>query len=192
MDIFQNQYSILNAVFRSVPLTLPIIVFIVYYLTQNIQIFNLFIGTLVINFICVNLFKKLCLILLDIFNITTDGLPILGRFSRPDNCINCGVHYVSETHYSYTSGMPSGHSMLMSFVCVYLYYYINNTYIIKNHNKKNTNNKSLLLFLILFLITIYMMYTRVLMGCHTIQQTIVGSIIGAILGHYYYKYFSKC
>ena len=38
------------------------------------------------------------------------------------------------------------------------------------------------------MISIYMAYTRVLMNCHTVQQTIIGSIIGYILGYYYYFY----
>ena len=37
------------------------------------------------------------------------------------------------------------------------------------------------------LFTFYTMYTRILFGCHTFQQTIVGSIIGSVYGYYYYK-----
>ena len=49
--------------------------------------------------------------------------------------------------------------------------------------KKNNTN----LFTICLLFTFYTMYTRILSGCHTLQQTIIGCIISTIYGYYYYN-----
>ena len=35
------------------------------------------------------------------------------------------------------------------------------------------------------------MYSRVLMNCHTIQQTILGAFIGSIFGYYFYIYINN-
>ena len=77
--------------------------------------------------------------------------------------------------------MPSGHSMLMAFVCVFLYYYIVDFYNIKNEKR---------IYLLMFgvVLILYMMYSRVLMNAHTIQQTIIGSLIGSVFAYYYYNY----
>ena len=80
--------------------------------------------------------------------------------------------------------MPSGHSMLTAFVCVFLYYYIIDFYNIKDEYK-------IYVLSICLFITLYMMYTRVLMNAHTIQQTIVGSLIGYFLAYYYYIYIKN-
>ena len=77
--------------------------------------------------------------------------------------------------------MPSGHSILAGYISIYMYYYLINKYKIE---KKNHNY--ILIFSILF--TFYTMYTRILFGCHTIQQTILGAAIGVFIGHYYYFY----
>lgn len=185
MNIFQNQFSVLNSIFRSVPLTLPIFIFIHYYFYKNIYIFYLFCGTLIINLL-VPLSKKLCIplgkYLSKIYN--TEDLPFIGRFSRPLGASNCGCFYISPDNYATTSGMPSGHCMLTTFTCVYLYYYIIAEYKISKQTK-------FILFCLLLGISIYMAYTRVLMNCHTIQQTILGSFIGAILGYFYYSHIKK-
>ena len=186
MNIFQNQYSLLNSIFRSVPLTLPTCIFIYYYLYRNIQIFYLFCGTLIINFLCIPiskyLFIKLDNYLSTIYNITE--YPFIGRFKRPDNAINTGCFYISDTNYTTTSGMPSGHCMLTAFTCMYLYYYLIYDY-------KTPKNNQNILIIILTIIIIYMAYTRVLMNCHTIQQTILGSFMGLLFGHFYYFYIKN-
>ena len=183
MNIFQNQYSLLNSVFRSVPFTLPILIIIHYYFYKNIYIFYLFCGTIIINYLCVPLLKKLCIplgnYLSHIYN--TEDLPFIGRFTRPIGATNTGCFYISDTNYTSTSGMPSGHCMLTTFTCVYLYYYIIDEYKISKQNKP-------ILFCLMLGISIYMAYTRILMNCHTIQQTIIGSFIGFILAYYYYFY----
>ena len=80
--------------------------------------------------------------------------------------------------------MPSGHCMLTAFTCMYLYYYLIYDYKIPKNNQN-------ILIIILLIIIIYMAYTRVLMNCHTIQQTIIGTVLGIILGHIYFFYIKK-
>ena len=68
----------------------------------------------------------------------------------------------------------------------------------KNYIKKSKTDfynikeehKVYVLSIFLFL-TLYMMYSRVLMNAHTIQQTIVGSLIGYFLAYYYYIYIKN-
>ena len=174
MNIFQNQYSLLNSIFRSVPLSLPTFIFIYYYLYKNTQIFYLFCGTLIINFLCIPiskyLFIKLDNYLSTIYNIIE--YPFIGRFKRPDNAINTGCFYISDTNYTTTSGMLVDIVCLSAFTCMYLYYYLIYDYKIP----KNQN----ILIIIFLIIIIYMAYTRVLMNCHTIQQTILGSFMGLL------------
>ena len=81
--------------------------------------------------------------------------------------------------------MPSGHCMLTSFTCIYIYYFI-----IEHYNL--SKNQNFCLFILMLLITIYIgFYTRVLMNCHTIQQTIIGTVLGIILGHIYFFLYKK-
>jgi len=65
-----------------------------------------------------------------------------------------------------------------------LYYYLIYDYKIPKNNQN-------ILIIILSIIIIYMAYTRVLMNCHTIQQTILGSFMGLLFGHFYYFYIKK-
>ena len=77
--------------------------------------------------------------------------------------------------------MPSGHSILSGFIAVFMY-----NFIIDNYNIKSKYKPFLLFLSMLFIL--YTMYSRVLMNCHTIQQTIFGAIIGSVCGYYYYIY----
>ena len=186
MNIITNEHSLLNAMFRSVPLTVPILLFIIYMYTYNPVLLHLIIGQFVIQ-LSVPIFKNYLAYPIGIYltNICkTEDIPIIGRFKRPIGAKNTGCFYVSDDNYSFTQGMPSGHSMIMAFVSVFLYYYLVDLYKFNNTYKNY-------LFLICMLFILYMMYTRVLMNAHTLQQTIIGSIIGSILAYYYYIYIKN-
>ena len=81
--------------------------------------------------------------------------------------------------------MPSGHSLLAGYISTVLYYYLINKYNIKKKSKKNY------ILMLCLIFTFYTMHTRILFGCHTFQQTVIGTIIGMIYGHYYYKISHK-
>lgn len=183
MNIFLNQHSFLNAIFRSYPCTLPIMLIIIYIFNKNKYIIALCVGHYLVQLsvpICKDVIAyPIGKYLSKKYNI--DDFPIIGRFRRPNGAINCGCFYVSEDNISSSEGMPSGHSMLASFASIFIYYYFVNEYNV-------TGEIKFLVCMIFAIFTIYMMYSRVLMNCHTIQQTIIGAFIGLVMGHYYYYY----
>jgi membrane-associated phospholipid phosphatase len=165
---------------------MPIILIALYFFTRNIFIYYLIIGWS-ICFVSIIPLKDI------IFKLSGKYLsniypsidfPIIGRFKRPEGATNCDCFYVSPDNYSFTEGMPSGHSILSGFVAIFMY-----NFIIDNYNIKS-EYKPILLFLTLFFI-LYTMYSRVLMNCHTIQQTIFGAFIGSICGYYFYLYINN-
>tara|TARA_B110001452_G_scaffold38039_1_gene29092 strand:- start:142 stop:744 length:603 start_codon:yes stop_codon:yes gene_type:complete len=187
MNLFQNEHSLLNAFFRSAPCTIPLILFVIYFSTRNIFIFYLILGWFTMDYIVVNslkniIFKPLGNYLSNIYG--SDDFPIIGRFKRPLGATNCGCFYVGPDNYALSQGMPSGHSILSGFVAVFMY-----NFIIDNYNIKS-EYKPIVLFLSLVFI-LYTMYSRVLMNCHTIQQTIFGAFIGSICGYYFYLYINN-
>lgn len=187
MHLFQNEHSILNAFFRSTPCTIPLILFSIYFSTKNIFIFYLILGwffmdRIVVNFLKNIIFKPFGNYLSNFYQ--SDDFPIIGRFKRPIGANNCGSFYVGPNNYAISEGMPSGHSILSGFVAVFMY-----NFIIEHYNIKS-EYKPIILFLTVFFI-LYTMYSRVLMNCHTIQQTIVGAFIGSIFGYYFYIYINN-
>jgi len=186
MNIFTDEFSIINTFFRSIPCTAPFLLLIVYLITRNVFVLYLFIGHFAIQILTGILKDVVCLpigkYLSNIYN--TVDIPIIGRFKRPVNAKNTGCFYINENNYSNTEGMPSGHSMLAGFMGIFLYYHIIDYYKVLPQNKQYV-------FILVSIFIVYMMYTRVLMNCHTLQQTIVGAIIGILLGHYYYFYIKN-
>lgn len=173
----------LNELFRTIPITIPIFTSICYLIKRDNFILLFTIAFLSLSLVFTHILKFLFTyfkFIFDYFNAKS----ILGNFSRPEGAKNCGNYYVSETNYSTTSGMPSGHSLLAGFFSVFMYYYLIEKYKIE---KKNHDT----LFLICICFTFYTMYTRVHFGCHTIQQTIIGTLFGMILGKYYFLLSKK-
>ena len=184
MELITNEHSILNAFFRSIPCTMPFILFAIYFFTKNTLIFYLILGWFILGyggtyFLKDIFFKPIGNYLSNIYQ--SNNFPIIGRFKRPEGATNCGCFYVKPDEFSFSQGMPSGHSILSSFVAVFMYNFIIDNYKIK------CKYKPIILFLSASFI-LYTMYSRVLMNCHTIQQTIFGAIIGSICGYYYYLY----
>ena len=187
MDLFQNEHSLLNSFFRSTPCTIPIILIVIYIFTKNIFIYYLIIGWFLISLVIIMPLKEIIFKLPGkyLYNIfQTDDFPLIGRFKRPEGASNCDCFYVGPDNYALSQGMPSGHSILSGFVAVFMY-----NFIIDNYNIKS-EYKPIVLFLSLFFI-LYTMYSRVLMNCHTIQQTIFGAFIGSICGYYFYLYINN-
>ena len=61
------------------------------------------------------------------------------------------------------------------------------------NNIKNDNKKLIIIIgcLLLACFTLFVMYSRVLFKCHTIEQTIIGSLIGICLALILFKYKNK-
>ena len=173
--------NIINELFRALPLLSFIIFGIIYFITKDLNIYNIFIGTLLVNviiYILKNFIFKYIEFFLSYYNFNNIK-SILGTFDRPFGAKNCSNFYENETNFSYTKGMPSGHCILAGYISIYMYHYILNKYKIDK-----TKHNYILILCILF--TFYTMHTRILFGCHTLEQTIIGAIIGIILGHYHY------
>ncbi len=119
--------------------------------------------------------------------LKVDSLPILGKGIRPKGAINCGSMPTlkSYTRLSKSFGMPSGHSQTVWFLFGFGLLYLikkfrNNTLSFKN---QTLNIILFIVSIILFLgISIYISSTRILKGCHTLQQVVLGGLIGFILG----------
>lgn len=94
---------------------------------------------------------------------------IFGKGTRPDGAINCGIFredffdssVVPKLATSY--GFPSGHAQSSGFFATFIH-------------EKFKNNP--LIYYPLMLYSLYIPYTRLKLGCHTIQQVIVGYIYG--------------
>lgn len=179
--------SIINEIFRALPLIGPIFLFLFYFCKNDLILLYILIGSILIifiNFIMKDIIFKYIESIINYYNLNKIQ-NILGIFDRPNNAKNCGIFYVNEENLSYERGMPSGHSLLAGYIGIVLYYYLIDKYKIKKKEEQN----NLLIICLLFIF--YTMYTRILFGCHTFQQTIIGCIIGIIYGHYYYKFSYK-
>ena len=150
------------------------ILYFLYYLTFDIEFLIFCIG-FYINFELNNILKYN--IFLKIFE--KNNIPLLGKGTRPNGAKNCCAFKPCDTiypKYPKSYGMPSGHSQSIAyFSSILIMYLLNNNYI--------NNISKYFLSSILIFFTIFVMYTRVLFKCHTIQQTIIGAIIGAIIGY---------
>jgi membrane-associated phospholipid phosphatase len=94
--------------------------------------------------------------------------PFFGSGLRPPGAKNCGL-WSGEGELSY--GMPSGHSQLITFFLT--------SQLLDNSLTWQTKN-------ILILLSLYLLYTRVELGCHTWQQVIVGALFG-ILSYFLFE-----
>jgi len=103
-------------------------------------------------------------------------LPFFGKSERPSDAKNCGI--IPGMKYP-SSGMPSGHSQFAAFFSIYSILVINDLPIIDTI--KNT------FAVILIVIAFWIMYSRLLHKCHTLQQVIFGGLLGCIFGVIAYK-----
>ena len=87
--------------------------------------------------------------------------PIIGRGARPPGAMNCG--FISTGKRSNSYGMPSGHTQLISY---FLSYELLNS------------DENILYKILLTMVCIYMVISRIRLGCHTNQQVIMGSLFG--------------
>lgn len=114
----------------------------------------------------------------------TKTLPILGRGIRPDGAKYCGS-FIFEDNLSGVSrsyGMPSGHSVIAFTIAMFWSLYIMD---------RQSGNKKWLSVVLLNICCVIMALSRVYLGCHTIQQVIVGSLLGLLFGFVGYKIYSK-
>ena len=159
---------IIDFYLRGFPIINPLIL-LVYGLIYNKKYFikYIFLAT-IIDLISVKSLKYMTKQLYNFLDVET--LPILGLGRRPDGAISCGLYKDNKPSDSF--GMPSGHALFCGFSFVYWYYYL-----CENSQSKY---KKIIIF-ILFIINCLLALSRVYLGCHTIEQVIVGFIIGSFI-----------
>ena len=115
-------------------------------------------------------------------NIMKDKtLPILGRGLRPEGAKNCGPfrdNFFNKriaTKLAESYGFPSGHSQSAGFFMTFIFVHF---------------NKNPIILFISLVYSLYIPYTRVKLGCHTIEQTIFGYLFG-ILTYYLFEYIDN-
>ena len=105
--------------------------------------------------------------------------PILGYGKRPKGAKNCGIIAKSPPVIPKSYGMPSGHASTALFFSTYLI-----RYLLDGNFSKNIE---IIGILILTLIAFGIMYSRVYLKCHTVQQVILGGLLGTTFGSMYYN-----
>ena len=116
-----------------------------------------------------------------------NDIPLLGKGIRPNgakNCCNFAPCNPLKPKYPNSYGMPSGHSQSVA-------YFSTLSIMLLLDNKKNSNAINIVCISILLCLTLFIMYSRILFKCHTLEQTLIGALIGIIIGLLLYKYKDK-
>lgn len=161
---------------RAWPIIIIIGPFLSFFLTNNIE-FLLLSVTLALSdafnhFLKYSIFKPL---------LGDEKYPIIGSGARPKEAKNCGL-FTTKTGKNHPGsyGMPSGHSQSAVFF---------STYVINQILKSSMNTTLKYSGVGIFIaIALAIMYSRVYLKCHTVQQVIAGGFIGYILGTNYFKH----
>ena len=109
----------------------------------------------------------------------TKKYPIIGTGKRPKGAKDCGLFLTKKDKIPHSYGMPSGHSQTALFFSVYAIHEILNSSM--NQLTKMTG------IILLISIGLGIMYSRIYLKCHTIQQVIIGGLLGSVLGTLYYN-----
>tara|TARA_Y100000389_G_scaffold69001_1_gene65542 strand:- start:3255 stop:3872 length:618 start_codon:yes stop_codon:yes gene_type:complete len=116
-----------------------------------------------------------------------NNIPLLGKGIRPNgakNCCNFAPCNPLKPKFPNSYGMPSGHSQSVA-------YFSSLGIMFLLDNKKNSNIINILCISLLVCLTLFIMYSRILFKCHTLEQTLIGALIGIIIGLLLYKYKEK-
>jgi len=156
------------------------ILYFSYFFTLNIDFLIFFIGLFLNHklnsFLKYNVFSQL---------FGKQDIPLIGKGIRPKGAKNCCSFKPCNPIYPKSYGMPSGHSQSAGFFST-----LGVMFLLENNNK---NNNFITIFgSFIFIITmLFVMYSRVLIKCHTIEQTIMGSLIGILVAFLLFKYKNK-
>ena len=116
-----------------------------------------------------------------------NNIPLLGKGIRPNgakNCCNFAPCNPLKPKFPNSYGMPSGHSQSVAYFSLLGIMFLLD-------NKKNSNIITILCISLLVCLTLFIMYSRILFKCHTLEQTLIGALIGIIIGLLLYKYKEK-
>ena len=159
-----------------------LILYFGYFFTNNIDflIFSLgFILNYELNYLLkYGIFSKI---------FGKNNIPLLGKGIRPNgakNCCNFAPCNPLKPKFPNSYGMPSGHSQSVAYFSSLGIFFLLD-------NKKNSNIINILCISLLVCLTMFIMYSRILFKCHTLEQTLIGALIGIMVGLLLYKYKDK-
>ena len=163
------------AVARAYPLLTSSSSFLSYFLVGNIELLMLTAAILLNDAFNHFLKNVVCRPLMG-----NKKLPIFGYGIRPKGAKYCGLFIKPNSNGIPTSyGMPSGHSQNAIFF---------STYVILNLINGKFKYLTKVYGTIFFtLVGLGIMYSRVYLKCHTVEQVIVGGVIGGVLAALYFK-----
>ena len=175
--IFDTIISIL----RASPALSFIIAFVLFAFTQmDMYLFLvvlIFLSEMLNNLLKQFVFKPL---------MKNNKWPILGYGRRPLNSKNSSQFGdINKPPHKYSYGMPSGHSQTALLFATFIILMITDY-----HSTNLSNYTQYILISSLVVFTVSILWSRLYLNCHTIQQVTLGSIIGGIIGYYGY-YFIK-
>ena len=134
-------------------------------------------GEFVNKFLKHNIFKPI---------MKNKNWPIIGYGTRPNDSKNSSQFGdINKPPNKGSYGMPSGHSQTTVTFAVFLILTVLNYH---SELSENTQNY-IILFTIFF--TLSVLWSRLYLKCHTIQQVLIGSIFGVVIGYYGYIYGNK-
>ena len=156
------------------------ILYFSYFFTLNIDFLIFFIGLFLNHklnsFLKYNVFSQL---------FGKQDIPLIGKGIRPKGAKNCCSFKPCNPIYPKSYGMPSGHSQSAGFFSTL------GVMILLENNNKNNNFITIFGSFIFIITMLFVMYSRVLIKCHTIEQTIMGSLIGILVAFLLFKYKNK-
>jgi len=162
----------LNRTSNIILFTITLILSYIYNLSLTYSI-EQFYGVAILNYFFKHqIFKRI---------MKDNTYPIIGRGLRPTGAINCGEfrdNFLDNSiipKLSQSYGFPSGHSQCAGFFITFIF----------NHFRNNPY-----IFYTSLIYSLYIPYTRVKLGCHTVEQTIFGFLFG-ILTYYLFEKIHK-
>ena len=172
---------------QSSPIFIP--VYAILYGLTSVNYYMVLYGI----FACINILLNFIIkqIIKFIYNkLGVKTLPLLGTGIRPPGAFNCGLIPSNIKTVSKSYGMPSGHSQSAWFLFGFMLLYLLDT--MKNIDNNNSPKTPLInsvkkpwtaiTILLLLGICTFISVSRIYVGCHTIQQVVVGGLIGFLFG----------
>lgn len=180
-NALNNMFNGFITILRASP-ALSFAISLTLYITTQLDMYLflvvlIFLGELLNNILKHKIFKPI---------MRNKKWPILGYGIRPKFSKNSSQFGdINKPPHKYTYGMPSGHSQTTLLFATFI------TLIITDyHHDILSNYAQIILVVMLAGFTISVLWSRLYLNCHTIQQVILGSCIGILIGYYGY-YFMK-
>lgn len=97
--------------------------------------------------------------------------------------IQCILNFTQPKLFGKLTGMPSGHAQIAAITSMFWSLYILDNY--------PNNIYKQLSIIVLWIITIYVGYSRIKLGCHNLLQVSIGVILGSIIGYWIYYFINQ-